>query len=195
MPNYCYNKITINGDKKTIKEIANKLESIKNTDERIFKTLIGEPANITDDNEEDEYVKHYGCKWDVKFDNYVNFEIYEYLIQIDFSTAWGPCIPFCSTLSRLYSVDVKCLYFEPSNDFAGCYSKDRKGQEFELTYGYYEGLYKFDSQEFYEDIDFHIENEIESYPDKTLNDILQDLKFVDEKDIKRITETFNFFKK
>jgi hypothetical protein len=200
MPNWCNNKITISGSEEKIKEIGDKLISIKDIKGGIFETLIGKPTDITEEEYKnggwfDSNINRYGCKWDVFYDaeEDFNLEIYGQTILMYFSTAWSPCTPFCKTLSELYSVDVKCNYFEQSSNFAGSYTISN-GKENEDHYYYYEGVYILDYEEFSEDIDFRIEWEIESYPNKTVEEMLEDYKYLNEKDRLSFIEKYNFFK-
>ena len=72
MPNWCNNSIKISGDKKMISTLVRVIESTKDTEDKVFQSLIGYPDHMTKaDYDKDWYdtnIGWFGTKWDVSYD-------------------------------------------------------------------------------------------------------------------------------
>ena len=155
MPNWCSNSLTITGHKYDIEAIVDRL---KNGDkDKMFETLIGlNPNKSKEEHENDWYsenVNRFGTKWDISYD-LQDMGIGKEEIVYHFETAWAPPIDFCRTLSKLYNVQCVLTYSEPGVSFAGQFTCDAEG-EMDDECEYLEGLYKYDNECFW--------NEVESY--------------------------------
>lgn len=196
MPNWCNNDVTIFGNPDKIKLINEKLESIKNNEDKvhgIFRVLLG--TDITEEEYKTGWYNHninrYGCKWDVSYDADLCISITEDTITMTFQTAWSPCVPFCTTLSEMYGVKVTCTYSEPGVDFAGK-TVSKNGEIIEQEqYPYKEGLYHLDNEGFWENLEYDIQYELEENPDKTVDELFSEYEFLEEDDKPNFIEIFN----
>jgi hypothetical protein len=175
MPNWCYNKIVIKGDKSKIKEILEKIGTIPNaTKSVLFKTLIGDGLNSES---RESNIEMYGTKWDVSPEE-ASVEFSDEQINMTPQTAWSPPVPFCISLAKDYGVNVTITYFEPGNDFAGKCEINEDGEiTNEEDYEYNEGTFILDPDEFWNDRE---------------NDYL-DEEDLDDKDLKSyVSKTFPY---
>lgn len=139
MPNWCLNRIEIEGNVDSIKQITEKICEGADKGNHLFKTLIGVfPDGFTSDEKyfgledsmlEGKYfnwyshnLEMYGTKWDVSIDM-ENIEFTEDSVIINnLDTAWSPPIEFCKTLSAMYEgVKVTIDFEEGGCDFGGLY--------------------------------------------------------------------------
>jgi hypothetical protein len=135
-------------------------------------------------------IDEWGTKWDVSY-NEANIECDTTCITMQMSTAWSPPIGFGSTLSKRYNVEVELQYEESGCDFAGKTTCRPDGTIDEEDYGYLEGLYHLDREQFWMEIQSSIESFIED-DDASLDKFLEEYEFtyVDEKDLEEIKEIY-----
>jgi hypothetical protein len=135
MPNWCYNRITIKGDKKTISEMYGVLTNKAKDAVGLLQTYIPCPEellNTTSPNtvNPNEMVAKYGspdwyewslANWGIKWD----FSEVEATIDPDGSlyftceTPWGPPTEALPYLRVQYDLSIRCEYCEPNIGFAG----------------------------------------------------------------------------
>ena len=171
MPNWCNNFLTITGEEDKLKKIKFLLESTKNTNKGMFITLVGLPEGITPEQHDKEWwdihISYWGCKWDVDYEEHS--AVYDKnSIIMSFDTAWSPPIEFCTKLSQLFDVGVKIFYSEPGVGFAGECMCTPDGMMDDDECGYMEGMYKYDKEGFWCDVESNIENEIEEVDEDEL---------------------------
>jgi len=202
MPNWCYNHLTITGDKKNLDRIKFHLEDIEKKDNQspgVFMALVGRDQSI----ELNEYehggwyqanIDYWGCKWDVSY-NESGVEYSDDSITMSFNSAYSPPVPFIQHLGRLFNVQCELYYEEPSCDFCGkSYFNNEDGLT-EDDYTYNEGRFVFDKDNFFESIDGDIEYLIESDEDVTFESVKEMFSFITgDKDLKRLEEIFNDIK-
>ena len=202
MPNWCYNHLTITGDKKNLDRIKFHLEDIEKKDEAspgVFMALVGRDQSI----ELNEYnhggwydanINYWGCKWDVSY-NESGLDYTDDSITMSFNSAYSPPVPFIQHLGRLFNVQCELYYEEPSCDFCGkSYFNNEDGLT-EEDYTYNEGRFVFDKDNFFESIDGDIEYLIESDEDVTFESVKEMFSFITgDKDLKRLEEIFNDIK-
>lgn len=199
MPNWCNNSLSISGDKTKIKEIHDKLESIKNNKDNvhgIFRVLLGEPTDITEEQYQkggwyEHNINRYGCKWDVSYDEDTMIDVSENNIAMSFQTAWSPCLPFCITLSEMFGVDVTCQFFEPGCDFAGEVVISNGEIITVSEYSHNEGMYHLDIDGFWHDMEFNLTYELEENPNKTVDELFAEYKYLKESDKDEFIESYN----
>ena len=189
MPNWCENEITITGD---VSEIVKDLNSIKNKEERnVFKTLIGLPEGIgQEEYEKDWYninLDRFGTKWDVSYEDCDPQEFDNELVLTP-NTAWSPPTEFCVNLAKKYGVEVEMYYYESGMDFCGKTYILPDGTYIEDDYTYMEGLYKFDADYFWMEIESFIEYAIEE--GQSVEEFLEDYKYLASYDKKELIVTF-----
>jgi len=112
-----------------------------------------------------------------------------------FETAWSPPIGFCEKLAQYFSVKVENFYSEPGVGFAGlctCYP-DGTAEDDEL--GYMEGMYKYDNEGFWCDVESNIENQIEEIDwddnpdiDEIIENTLSEFNYINGEDIEKIKD-------
>jgi len=202
MPNWCYNNLTITGDKKNLDRIKFRLEDIENKDNAtpgIFMALVGRDQDI----ELNEYqnggwynanINYWGCKWDVSY-NESNITYDDESITMSFDSAWSPPINFIQHLGRLFNVKCELYYEEPGCDFCGKSYFDNENGLTEEDYSYNEGRYLFDKENFFESIDGDIDYLFESDEDVTFESVKEMFQFITgDEDLKTLEEIFNELK-
>lgn len=186
MPNWCSNTITITGDKVNILRIKDMMDSIENKSEsNLFQTLVGIPDYMTESEYQEKWydtnVNNWGTKWDVSYDDACpQFSEEEIVLSPD--TAWSPPIGFGTQLAKLYGVDVELFYTEPGCDFCGKTYCDSEGGISEEDYSYCEGLFVFDREYFWTEMEsqaeyFILENE------QTLEQFIETFSYVDKEEL------------
>ena len=195
MPNWCSNTITITGDSDNICRIKDMMDSIEDKSQsNVFQTLAGIPDHLTTSEYEKKWyetnIENWGTKWDVSYDDcYPQFS--EDCIVLSPDTAWSPPIGFGRLLANLYQVDVELYYSEPGCDFCGKTTCGQDGSVVEDDYDYHEGLFVFDTEQFW----LEMESQAEYYileDEKTLEEFIEIFHYVD---IDEITEFYNEQKK
>jgi hypothetical protein len=183
MPNWCSNEITISGD---VTRIVEALESIESKQENnVFKTLIDVPQD------EDWYntnLKYFGTKWDVSYYECDPQEFDGGLVLMP-NTAWSPPIEFGVNLAKKYGVEVEMYYHESGMDFCGKTSINSDGTYTEEDYGYMEGLYNFDADYFWVEIESYIEYAKED--GQSVEEFLEDYDYLPTYDKKELTKIYN----
>lgn len=186
MPNWCSNTITISGSKENICRIKDMMDSIENKQEaNLFQTLVGYPDHMTEGEYQEKWydtnVTNWGTKWDVSYDDaYPQFSEEEIILSPD--TAWSPPIGFGTILAKLYQVDVELYYTEPGCDFCGKTFCDKDGGVNEEDYSYLEGLFYFDREYFWTEMESQAEYYI-GEDDKTLEEFIEIFNYVDKDEI------------
>jgi hypothetical protein len=192
MPNWCFNCITITGEKNTIATLTRVIEDPQQNDEiGIFESLIGREPEI----DEREYNKGgwydsnigwFGTKWDVSYNNCV-FQFSEDFIIISVSTAWSPPISFGVRLHEMYGVNVELQYEEPGDDFCGKTTIEN-GEVISEDFSFLEGKYRLDSEGFWCEVENVIEYSLDE--EKTVDEFMSGFHFVDEEDYNEIKTNY-----
>lgn len=186
MPNWCSNEITISGD---VTKIVEALESIKNKQENnVFKTLIDVPQ---DEYEKDWYntnLKYIGTKWDVSHEECDPQEFDGGLVLTP-NTAWSPPIEFGVNLAKKYGVEVELYYYESGLDFCGKTYINSDGTYTEEDYGYMEGLYHFDADYFWMEVEWYVESAKED--GHSVEEFLEVYDYLPEYDKEELNKMYN----
>jgi hypothetical protein len=199
MPNWCYNHLTITGDKENLDRIKFHLEDIENKDNvspGIFMALVGRDQSLELNEYEkggwyDSNVSYWGTKWDVSY-NESGVEYSDDTITMSFQSAWSPPIPFIQHLGRLFNVECELYYEEPGCDFCGKSYFNNQDGLVEDDYTYNEGRFVFDKENFFESIDGEIDYLFENDDDVTFESVKELFPFITgEKDLKVLEEIFN----
>jgi hypothetical protein len=199
MPNWCYNHLTITGDKENLDRIKFHLEDIENKDNvspGIFMALVGRDQSLELNEYEkggwyDSNVSYWGTKWDVSY-NESGVEYSDDTITMSFQSAWSPPIPFIQHLGRLFNVECELYYEEPGCDFCGKSYFNNQDGLMEDDYTYNEGRFVFDKENFFESIDGEIDYLFENDDDVTFESVKELFPFITgEKDLKVLEEIFN----
>ena len=164
MPNFCSNTMVITGDKEIISKLTDIIKNIP-SEVGFFETLVGVHPNPEGNDDENWYkqnwynanIEYWGTKWDIvaAYSNY-HPSYHEDNIVINMETAWSPPIAFCKTLSQKYKVSVEITYTEQGMDFAGRFFIDEQGNENHEQYTYMEGVYKYDNEFFWSELEYLI---------------------------------------
>ena len=164
MPNWCNNFLTISGEEVQLKKIKYLLEESTKEKQGMFITLVGLPEGITPEQHQsdwwDIHISYWGCKWDVDYEEH-SAMYYGNHMTMSFETAWSPPIEFCSKLSEYFNVEVRIFYSEPGVGFAGECICLPEGSTDDNELGYMEGMYIYDKEGFWCEVESNIENEIE----------------------------------
>jgi hypothetical protein len=187
MPNWCWNEITISGD---VTKIVESLESIENKEENnVFKTLIDVPKDEYENDWYNTNLKYFGTKWDVSYGDCDPQEFDDECIVLTPSTAWSPPIEFCVNLAKKYGVEVEMYYHESGMDFCGKTYIKSDGEYTEEDYEYMEGVYNFDWDYFWMEIDMYIEYAKEEQ--KSVEEFMEDYEYLSEEDKQELTKMYN----
>lgn len=199
MPNWCYNNLTITGEKENLDRIKFHLEDIEKKDDStpgIFMALVGRDQSIELNEYEnggwyDANISYWGCKWDVSYDE-SGVEYNDGSITMSFQTAWSPPINFIQHLGYLFNVECELYYEEPGCDFCGkSYFNNEDGLS-EEDYSYDEGRFVFDKDNFFDSCDGEIDYLFESDEDVTFDSVKERFPFITgEEDLKTLEEIFN----
>jgi hypothetical protein len=197
MPNWCSNRIEIQGNVDSIKAITEKLCNGADNNEKLFVSLVGEFTEnylydspipfISDDSKVgDKYYDwyehnrvEYGTKWDtdIELENIDTYDDYIHITNLE--TAWSPPIAFCSKLSKMYEgVEVTLHFEEGGMNFGGIYVFS--GGEIISMFGstYLGSKYKEDGLDgIYGDIEWLVEC---NYTDEEIHNELRKEYFYDE---------------
>lgn len=199
MPNWCYNHLTITGEKKNLDRIKFYLEDIEKKDDvtpGVFMSLVGRDQTI--DLHEYEHggwyqsnIDYWGCKWDLSYDD-SGVEYNEDSIVMSFQTAWSPPVKFIEHLGRLFDVESELYYEEGGCDFCGKSYYTKENGLVEEDYSYDEGRYHFDKDSFFESCDSDVDYMFEVDEDVTFESVKERFSFItDEKDLKILEEIYN----
>ena len=108
MPNWCENKVRIDGPVEKVYNMAKAIE-----EERLLEFLVPvEGTNL-------DRTNAWGTKWDIT-EPYMEHNIEDGVIECSFMTAWGPpdaC--FDTYLMKNDDVTIENYFYEPGNAFAG----------------------------------------------------------------------------
>ena len=128
MPNWCSNRLTIEGDDAELERFyhANKHESDRSA--LSFERLLPRPTEVNDDKSGWSAVdwsnEHWGTKWDVD----ANLERGPGHLDYSFDSAWGPPKEWFRAVARWWpQLTMRLWYAEGGCDFGGYES--RKGDE------------------------------------------------------------------
>jgi hypothetical protein len=199
MPNWCYNHLTITGEKTNLDRIKFRLEDIEKKDDvspGIFMALVGRDQSMELHEYEnggwyDSNVSYWGTKWDVSY-NESGVDYSDDTITMSFQSAWSPPIPFIQHLGRLFNVECELYYEEPGCDFCGKSYFNNQDGLMEEDYTYNEGRFIFDKDSFFESIDGDIDYLFENDENVTFEDAKELFPFITgEKDLKVLEEIFN----
>ena len=113
MPNYCWNTVTVTGNKEKIAKIAKAVEAGAFLE---YCAPVGEW-------DYGKCIETWGTKWEVDIED-VNLD--EDSIDLTFNSAWSPPIEAYEALLEQDGVDnVYATYIEEGCDFAGVYENGR----------------------------------------------------------------------
>jgi hypothetical protein len=101
----------------------------------------------------------YGTDSDIYLE-YITFDIADPdVINLIFYTHDTPCIEFCKRLAGYYSVNVQLVYFNEENNYSGKIDIYRNQLVRDERYTYWQGMYVYNFDIFWERIDVLFENE------------------------------------
>ena len=146
MPNWCFNSITISGEKDKITRIKTILDLRE--DNYFFKSLLGEASK---DNWYDENINNLGTKWDVSTED-TSIDYSDDTISFQCESAWSPPVAGMVTICKKYDVECEMNYEESGNDFYGRTTIKSDGTYVEEDYEYREGMYVLDNEWFWENL-------------------------------------------
>ena len=146
MPNWCFNSITISGEKDKITRIKTILDLRE--DDYFFKSLLGEASEA---NWYDENINNLGTKWDVSTED-TSIDYSNNTISFQCESAWSPPVAGMVTICKKYDVGCEMNYEESGNDFYGKTTIKSDGTYVEEDYGYREGMYVLDNDWFWENL-------------------------------------------
>jgi len=114
MPNYCYNSLSVHGDRAELDKFHKKMTANENSEVRLLETFLPTPTElipepmVTDDGRvigimsDEQYdwcVKTWGTKWpegDMTVDDFPD------MTMLQFSTAWSPPIAGIKAIAKMF---------------------------------------------------------------------------------------------
>lgn len=188
-----------------MREYEDKLILAKRNEEKVvkedsvFATLVGLPPKEDDlpYYTTESYCNFYGTKWDISYDEYA-WDYDDECITTNFETAWSPPIGFVIKLAEKFKgiTSIELFYEEQGCDFAGklVIEKDASGELMldDECLRYEEGLYKYDTDYFWMNVNDNIEYSLENYDNQ--DGILERYHFVSAEDRVSIIEIINELK-
>jgi len=152
MPNWCYNSLTIQGEKDVIRQISDGFKS-----ENCFEAVIGKDDNVFRISKVHHNMNRYGTKWDVHYSDVRMYledsEDNQCELTLSFSTACCPPISFVKIMCATYKVYAIIKYLERGCDFAGESIYGPNGILLENEYDGLEGEYRLFPEGFFGDIE------------------------------------------
>ena len=159
----------------------------------MFETLVGidNSGKGHMENKLQLNINGWGTKWDV-----LGTGIYpsytETSIDLNFDTAWSPPIGFCQMLSEKYHVKCVIQYEEGGNDFCGKTIVENGEIISEEDYSYREGLYIFNKEGFWNEIQSDIDTYVSGK--EFFNDNFKNNNYLIVDDKNEIISMFNNLK-
>jgi hypothetical protein len=118
---------------------------------KLFETFI--PCSST-------RMECYGTSSDVYIE-YITVEIVcEKVLKLVFHTHETPCIEFCKRFCALYNVNIQLMYLNEENNYSGKYFIHFNQIVKNEIFNYYQGLYMYDRDLFWENINGLFENNV-----------------------------------
>lgn len=191
MANYCYNYISISGDKESLDKIEEFFKAYEDFDEvELWGNSVLSNKYVQDERIRNDFHK-YGSRW-FNFD--INRESSEEL-TISGDSAWSPMEALVGGLCYTFKVDGWIEYSEPGLDFGGRTSFDKNGEinDYEQM-PYSEWMYESQGSEWVsESLYYDLECNIDDY--NTFEEFMSEYKFItSEDDIEFLKESFNELK-
>lgn len=121
--------------------------------------------------------EYFGTKWDISPNEAIN-DIREKEITLSFASAWSPPINFCKLLSEKYKVNVSIFYSECGCNFAGKTTIVNGEIVNDEDYTYMEGLYNLSNEEFWHELEYHIEYALDE--EQSAEEFISDYPFMEE---------------
>lgn len=191
MANYCYNYISISGDKESIDKIEeffksySKFDSTTDWGDSVIKSDYSIDERIYND------FNKYGSRW---FDFYLIRDSDEDLI-ISGDSAWSPMETLVGGLCYTFGVDGWIEYEEPGCDFGGRTSFNKDGIINEIIQmSYSEWMYHCNGSEWVnESLYYDLECQIEDYD--TFDEFIKEYPFINNtEDIESLRYAFHELK-
>jgi hypothetical protein len=197
MPNWCSNFLTItpssnDAEGKGFKNFKAKMslveDDLKET-KQVWTGVCDYFVGHEDDFESDWYEHNcrvYGAKWQVQLEDFIgNSSDQDDCITLSFDSAWSPLTEFTKKLASIYNLNIEHQFDESGNWFAGQLVVDGDEVVEEWSDGYWEGLYKLDSDHFFE----MISNDFECWTE----DVMEEISSYDSEEVvtEKATEYFD----
>ena len=182
MPDWCLNKITIDGDQNCINKLRNMISEFlvasKKGDVLGFMEYLIGLGDIPSDYEVqgwyDYNIDWFGTKWDIVLSK-LKLSLEGENILIEANTAWSPVIPFLSKLCVKYNVTAKIDYFEPASDYGGRANTYINGVVDNNEVDFIEAAYLYNKDLFWEEMEYYMGDEA----NVNFEDYLEGLSFID----------------
>ena len=193
MANWCINKIKIEGAKKYLDKLENKLIEFESNAEQsekeilLMEYLIGLgkiPQDYYDQGQYQHNKKRFGTGVDIPLWVIETILLEDNKVFIDTSSHWTPIIPFMSKLCMKYNVKGSIDYFEYGQDFGGRAIIDTNGDVQDNRYSYHQALFLFENETFWN----KIENDVDDWIGNELDEYLEMLPFIDNRTRAEIEE-------
>ena len=174
MPNYCWNYVTITGNKKELDKIYRKFNKYKDCNYfTAFGDFVLDKGKIDDDYEaiKDRYgdnfdtIYVYGTKW-WEFEMNMENDGNDAYLAISGDSAWSPPIELLRSVCKHFKVHAHIEYEEPGCDFGGETFIEEDGSMDDRSYSYGEWRYICDPDHYIqEDLKENYEGRIDELDD------------------------------
>jgi hypothetical protein len=149
MPNYCYNWVTISGEKELLDELQSKFNAYKENESMYFNQFCD---SFFPDREDSDDFYSYGTKWW----NYDVSRESDNDLLLNGDSAWAPPMEFLRKLSEQYAVVIRGEYEESGMDFGG-YAIYEDGVIDDHEFSYREWSYMNNEEQFFNELEFDAE--------------------------------------
>ena len=192
MANYCYNYISISGDKESIDKIEeffksySKFDSTTDWGDSVIKSDYSIDERIYND------FNKYGARW---FDYDIDTSDDGLELSVSGDSAWSPMETLVGGLCYTFGVDGSIEYSESGCDFGGRTSFDKNGAINEIIQmGYSEWMYYCDGSEWVNmSLYYDLECQIEDYD--TFSEFIKEYPFINNaEDIEFLRYAFHELK-
>jgi len=112
-----------------------------------------DPNNNMSPSDPNNNFENYGTAYDIYIDyTTIDIDIDDCMISILFYTHDRPPLEFCKKLSILYTLDIQMVYFNKENNYSGDFRVNNKKVTCDTIDSYYQGLYVYENNLFWETI-------------------------------------------
>lgn len=121
MPNWCENRLEVQGDEKEVHGWVEQASSLRGPDvdpQPIhFAAFVSQPDDLPDTEIIDWRYNNWGTKWEPEF---FSMDRLQGGATYYFETPWGPPLVWIEQVSRQYpALEFRLVYAEPGMDFSG----------------------------------------------------------------------------
>jgi hypothetical protein len=128
----------------------------------------------------------YGTSSDV-YTEFIEFEMINDTVKLEFYTYQNPCIEFCKRFSWVHGLNIQLIYYSYHQDYSGRFNMYRNQNVLNEIYSYYQGMYFFDQDRFWEEITNEFNKKY------SFMEFIQKIKLHNFPDFKKLNQMYSEF--